>query len=119
MAQSCLNGLVETWEVAEVARLVRLTTNHSPSPEDRAGHLLCDADLAILGGPDSEYSRYVAGVRRDYGHVSEADFSKGRTAVLRRLLTLDPLFRTPKGRELWADQAHHNLTEELATLLTN
>lgn len=119
LAQSCLNGLVETWEVAEVARLVRLTTNHSPSPKDRAGHLLCDADLAILGGPDSEYSRYVAGVRRDYGHVSEADFSKGRTAVLRRLLTLDPLFRTPKGRELWADQAHHNLTEELATLLAN
>ncbi|MHA7176781.1 DUF4031 domain-containing protein [Arthrobacter sp. Sr24] len=116
LVQMSLNDMMEPSEVAEVARLVRLTATHSPSPEDDAGHLLCDADLAILGGSDSEYSRYVAGVRRDYAHVPAGDFTKGRAAVLRQLLALNPLFHTPKGRELWADQAHLNLTRELATL---
>ena len=117
LAQSSLNGTVKTSEVAEVARLVRLTATHSPSPEDDAGQLLCDADLAILGASDSEYSRYMTGVRRDYAHVPAGEFTKGRVAVLHYLLALTPLFHTTKGRELWAAQAHLNLTRELATLV--
>lgn len=116
LAQSSLNGMLKLEEVAEVARLVRLTATHAPSPKDVAGHLLCDADLAILGGSESEYSRYVAGVRRDYAHVPAVDFTKGRAAVLRHLLALDPLFHTTRGRELWAAQAHLNLTQELNML---
>lgn len=41
-------------EVAEVARLVRLTVTHDPAPGDLNGETLCDADLAILAtGPDT------------------------------------------------------------------
>lgn len=114
LAQSCLNTLVSPAECAEVARLVRLTGSHRPEMFDVDGQLLCDADLSILGSDPERYARYVAGVRRDYAHVSEADFAKGRAGVLRRLLALDPLFHTPKGKELWAAQARLNLTAELA-----
>ena len=101
-------------EAAEVARLVLLTSDHHPGPGDGAGALLCDADLSILGGEPDEYARYLAAVRQDYAHVGDADFAAGRAAVVRRLLELDPLFHTPRAKELWLDAARRNLEGELA-----
>jgi predicted metal-dependent HD superfamily phosphohydrolase len=101
-------------EVAEVGRLVRLTSDHHPEPGDDDGALLCDADLSVLGGEPDEYARYVADVRQDYAHIGDADFVAGRTAVVRRLLELDPLFHSGRARELWLDAAHRNLKGELA-----
>ncbi|AIY02621.1 hypothetical protein ART_3022 [Arthrobacter sp. PAMC 25486] len=118
LAQARLNKLLSVDETAEVGRLVRLTATHSPATGDIAGHLLCDADLAILGGEPQAYSRYVSGVRRDYAHVSEGDFAKGRAAVVRQLLALQPLFHTAKGKELWAARAQENLSRELSAILT-
>ncbi|MDQ0824043.1 putative metal-dependent HD superfamily phosphohydrolase [Arthrobacter sp. B2I5] len=106
-------GLPED-EVAEVARLVRLTSDHRPEPGDDDGALLCDADLSVLGGEPEEYARYLAAVRKDYAHIGDADFSAGRAAVVRHLLELDPLFHHPRARELWQDAAHRNLKGELA-----
>ena len=106
-------GLPEQ-EVDEVARLVRLTSDHRPDPGDTDGTLLCDADLSILGGGPEEYARYVAAVRKDYAHIGDADFAAGRAAVVRHLLNLDPLFHHPRARDLWQDAAHRNLEGELA-----
>lgn len=106
-------GLPEQ-EVDEVARLVRLTSDHRPDPGDTDGTLLCDADLSILGGSPEEYARYVAAVRKDYAHIGDADFAAGRAAVVRHLLDLDPLFHHPRARDLWQDAAHRNLEGELA-----
>ncbi|TJY67491.1 DUF4031 domain-containing protein [Arthrobacter sp. CAU 1506] len=100
-------------ETAEVVRLVLLTAEHSPGPLDASGALLCDADLAVLGGAPAEYRSYVRNVRQDYAHVADADFAAGRTAVVRRLLELDPLYRTPAAREKWLDHAKRNLSAEL------
>lgn len=100
-------------EVDEVARLVRLTAEHRPEPEDDAGALLSDADLSVLGGDPAAYSRYLAAVREDFAHIGEADFAAGRAAVVRRLLQLDPLFHTARGRELWQAAAYRNLQGEL------
>lgn len=100
-------------EVAEVARLVRVTASHRPEPDDDAGRLLCDADLEVLARPWPAYGRYVAAVREDYAHVPDADFAIGRAAVLRSLLETVPLYGTPTGRELWEDAARENLSAEL------
>ncbi|WP_026543474.1 DUF4031 domain-containing protein [Paenarthrobacter nicotinovorans] len=101
-------------DVAEVARLVRLTSNHSPEADDHAGALLCDADLSVLGGDQQAYARYLAAVREDYAHVSDDDFAKGRAAVVRHLLDLEPLFHGERAKGLWLDAARRNLTAELA-----
>lgn len=103
-------------EVAEVARLVRLTADHRPGEHDVGGKLLCDADLEVLARPRPAYRRYVAAVRRDYAHVPDADFAVGRTAVLRSLLETESLYGTPTGRELWEATARENLGSELAGL---
>lgn len=106
-------------EVAETARLVRLTSSHDPGTGDSAGALLCDADLSVLARPEPAYSRYVQAVREEYRHVNDADFAKGRTAVVRHLLKLDPLFHTAAGRNLWQDAARLNLQTELDRLERN
>ncbi|MFH5878862.1 DUF4031 domain-containing protein [Arthrobacter sp. NA-172] len=100
--------------VAEVARLVRLTSTHSPDMGDATGALLCDADLSILGAEPTAYARYLAAVREDYAHVSDADFAAGRATVVRQLLALDPLFHSERAKSLWLDAARRNLGAELS-----
>ncbi|NUT70267.1 DUF4031 domain-containing protein [Pseudarthrobacter sp. C4D7] len=106
-------GLPAT-EVAEVVRLVLLTSDHRPEPGDGDGALLSDADLSILGAGPEEYARYVAAVRRDYAHIGDADFAAGRAAVVRQLLDLDPLFHHRRAQDLWQTAAQRNLEGELA-----
>ncbi|MGW3182684.1 HD domain-containing protein [Kitasatospora sp. NPDC001119] len=102
--------------VAEVERLVLLTVGHDPAPDDRDGEVLCDADLAVLGGSPGAYAAYAAAVREEYGFVPAPDFAAGRAAVLRHLLALPDLYRTPAARERFTAAARANLTSELDTL---
>ncbi|MFF4371400.1 hypothetical protein [Streptomyces sp. NPDC001594] len=106
---------------AEVARLVRLTVTHDPAPGDTNGEALCDADLAVLAGdpgnPDA-YAAYAAAVRAEYAFVPDEAFRTGRAAVLRQLLDLPRLFRTPYGAAHWEAPARRNLATELAELTT-
>jgi predicted metal-dependent HD superfamily phosphohydrolase len=107
-------ALAGTPYAAEVGRLVRLTEHHDPAADDDAGQVLCDADLAILAADPQRYDAYVSGVRRDYAHVSDADFASGRAAVLRDLAGRDRLFHTAYAREHWEPPARLNLAAELA-----
>lgn len=102
--------------VAAVARLVRLTATHAPEPGDRDGEALCDADLAVLAGSPQQYAHYAAAVRREYAAVPEPAFREGRAAVLRRLLALPMLYRTPYGSRRWEATARFNLRAELELL---
>jgi len=103
-------------EVGEVARLVRLTITHDPAPGDLNGETLCDADLAILASDADTYRGYAAAVREEYAFVPEAAFRDGRSTVLRHLLALPRLFRTPYGAAAWEERARENLERELAEL---
>jgi predicted metal-dependent HD superfamily phosphohydrolase len=102
--------------VAEVARLVRLTATHDPDEGDDDGAVLCDADLAILGSSPDRYAAYAAAVREEYAAVPEEAFRAGRADVLRSLLGLPALFRTPAARERWEATARHNMETELMLL---
>lgn len=102
--------------VAEVGRLVRLTRTHRPMPDDRAGELLCDADLAVLAAGPDRYAEYVAGVRAEYAHVDDAAFAAGRAAVLRDLLAKPTLFHTPAARDRWEQRARRNVEDEIRRL---
>ncbi|MFH7593521.1 hypothetical protein WDV06_00245 [Streptomyces racemochromogenes] len=110
---------IDAARTAEVARLVRLTVTHDPAPGDTNGEALCDADLAVLAGrPDDPgaYAAYAAAVRAEYAFVPDEAFRTGRAAVLRQLLGLPRLFRTPYGAAHWEAPARRNLAAELASL---
>lgn len=102
--------------VAEVARLVRVTAGHQVAADDHKGAVLCDADLGILAADDERYDEYVAGVRREYAQVPDADFRAGRAIVLRALIDAPALFRTTYGHEHWEPRARENIDRELARL---
>jgi predicted metal-dependent HD superfamily phosphohydrolase len=86
------------------------------APEHDAYCVLLDADLAILGAEPNEYQAYVNGVRREYAHVPDDQWRSGRSAVLRHLLDLDPLYRTDAMRGARTARARANMAAELATL---
>jgi predicted metal-dependent HD superfamily phosphohydrolase len=115
-ARAGLRGLVDDERLAEVERLVLLTVDHDPGPDDADGAVLCDADLAVLASPPEAYAAYASAVRAEYGHLSDADFTRGRIAVLERLLDLPVLYRLPENAERWTATARANLTAELTLL---
>src|SRR3712207_1135088 len=92
-ARAGLRGLVPEARVEEVVRLVLLTAAHDPAPDDANGAVLCDADLAVLAGPPEAYAAYASAVREEHGHLSDAEFTAGRTAVLEHLLALPEIGR--------------------------
>jgi predicted metal-dependent HD superfamily phosphohydrolase len=102
--------------IAEVSRLVRLTASHDPSPGDRNGETLCDADLKILASSTDRYAGYTAAVRAEYAHVPQQTFRAGRSKVLRALLDAPAVYRTPHARQHWETQARSNIRAELHQL---
>lgn len=117
LAASMLPPLgVEAGQVAEVVRLVELTATHEPAPTDANGAVLCDADLAVLGGDPDLYATYAAAVRKEYEHVPDEEFRIGRIAVLERFASRYPLFHTTTARERWEQTARRNIDTELNLL---
>ena len=98
---------------ADVARLVGLTAGHATEDGDPDGELLCDADLAVLAGDESAYREYTAAIRREYAHVSDADFAAGRAQVLKALLELPSIYRLEPLRAAWEERARSNLRKEM------
>lgn len=115
LARDSLHGLaLPRYVTEEVCRLVLLTSAHDPPRDDADGSVLSDADLAVLAADSDSYERYVHAVRQEYAHVSDGDFARGRSAVLRSLLERRGIFRTSYGRTRWEAAARANLTRELA-----
>lgn len=106
---------LEQEDLNEVARLIRLTATHVPGSRDPNGELLCDADLAVLGGTPEAYARYVEQVRQEYAHAPRLDFVRGRFQILRELAGRD-LFQTARGRSL-NERARFNLVAECRSLV--
>ncbi|MEU4191154.1 hypothetical protein AB0E69_04590 [Kribbella sp. NPDC026611] len=106
---------VEPERVEEIGRLVRLTAKHDCAPDDRNGAVLCDADLRILSLPAARYDDYAAGIRQEYGHIADRDFSRGRMSFLQSLSETD-LYATPRGHAEWERQARDNLAREVDAL---
>ena len=103
-------------EIAEVARLIRLTKRHHVEAGDRLGALMVSIDLAILGADEAAYDAYAAGVREEYAHVPDDAFAAGRRVVLEAFLAAPVLFPDAEIRARLQGRARANLARELAAL---
>lgn len=79
--------------VEQVVALINLTAGHAgpgtvSGPDDLTfdDALVCDCDLAVLGGSEREYEQYRDGVRAEYAFVNDEQWSAGRRAVLESLI---------------------------------
>lgn len=118
LAEDALSGLGrEPRATEEVAALVRSTAEHE-LPADPASDeaVLHDADLWILASPAERFDEYCADVRREFAHVGDADFARGRTAVLTTFVERPRLYATNHAHERWTDDARANLRREIERL---
>jgi predicted metal-dependent HD superfamily phosphohydrolase len=102
--------------VDEAARLIRLTQGHYTGPDDTAGHVLLDADLAVLGADGPAYDAYARAIRREYAWVPEGAYREGRRRVLEGFLRRPRLYATEAMFASREGPARANLRREIASL---
>ncbi len=116
LARSELSAL--GWSTADIERVAALivgtATHHDPV--DLATAVLFDADLAILGTTPDGYEHYRSAVRLEYSHVADADWRRGRTAVLRAFMDRPAIYASSSGARRWERNAQANLAAELSAL---
>jgi predicted metal-dependent HD superfamily phosphohydrolase len=101
--------------MAERVRRLILATDPRAARSGRADEsLLIDIDRAILAAGPEEYEAYRLAIRREYGHVGDAQFAAGRGAFLKDCLTR-PIFTTPDFLAC-EEKARKNLQRELDAL---
>lgn len=100
--------------LGEMERLILLTKTHTPARQDRAGQVLIDADLAILGAAEPDYDAYAQAIRREYAWVEEAAYRRGRSAVLERFLQRPRIYSTDEMFARLESAARRNLQREIA-----
>lgn len=97
-----------------------LATVPAHSVEDPAAPLahLLDADLAIFAASPARYAEYATSVRREYAHVPDHDFARGRGQILESYLLMPKIYRSDAAAALWESRARENLLREITELST-
>jgi predicted metal-dependent HD superfamily phosphohydrolase len=95
-----------------VIRMIRATTDHDPKDLPPQARLFFDADLAILGTSREHYAEYCGAIRREYAHLSDAEFREHRNAVLDRLRSRPHIYFTESMRDRFEQQARANIEWE-------
>lgn len=106
------------WGIDKASDLV-LVTNPLVIPKNSDEFYMRDIDFSILGKPWERYDKYRRGIRKEYAHVSDEDFKKGRAAFLERYIeksSTSGLFYTDYFRNKYEMQARDNIKKELAIL---
>ena len=100
----------------ETARLILLTKGHRAEAGDRAGHVLLDADLAVLGADEATYDQYAAAIRREYAWVPEEQYRPGRARVLEDFLRRPRIYHTHEMYGRLEPCARQNVMHEARAL---
>jgi predicted metal-dependent HD superfamily phosphohydrolase len=102
--------------LAEVKRLILLTKRHDAAADDADGHILLDADLAILGADAARYDDYARAIRREYAWVADDACRAGRSGVLEGFLKRPRIYFTAALFQSHECPARRNLQRELNLL---
>lgn len=98
----------------EITRLILATNLRNPRTADLLEILMVDIDLTILGSDSASYETYRHDIRREYQHIPETDFKRGRAAILEHLLA-GKIYLSTDFQHL-EPAARKNLANELADL---
>lgn len=100
-----------------VVEAIEMTAGHAPITRSPIIDAVHDADLGILGASPERYDEYAAAIRVEYAHVTDEDFSEGRSRILRSFLAMPNIYVRPDmaSREI---EARRNLEREVRALAT-
>lgn len=101
--------------IDRVAELLSYIARHRAPRTDVDAQVLVDADLAMLAVSPQEYKKFRENLRAELSDVEETEYLRARRAVVKQLLSFNPLYQSPLG-EAWDSAARANLEVELAKL---
>ena len=93
-----------------------LNTRHQEMPMSRGGKFMVDIDLSGLGQSPARFNADGRDIRKEYAHIDDAVFNKGRAALFQRLLDRPTIYATPFFRDRYEEQARQNLSNSLRRL---
>eukprot|EP00879_Flechtneria_rotunda_P023478 GHRR01024835.1.p1 GENE.GHRR01024835.1~~GHRR01024835.1.p1 ORF type:complete len:167 (+),score=33.89 GHRR01024835.1:744-1244(+) len=93
--------------INKIKTYILATASHHHVEGDPDGDLMMDADLAILGAPLHKYIDYAVAVRKEYGHLSDEEYTKSRWVTnIAKLAVHMPLvvpWQTSYGADRYCD----------------
>ena len=114
-AQSLMECGASQEQIDRVRNLI-LATKHNAAPTEQDARLLVDIDLAILGSGAEQFDAYERAIRREYAHVPEQAFVRGRSQNLEKFLARPHIYLTDHFRDKFEAPARRNVTRSLAQL---
>ena len=94
-----------------------IATTHDHIPRNNDARLMVDIDLASLGTPPEIFDQNTANIRKEYSHVSDDHFRRGRAQFFKKMLENRPsIYLTPYFRERYEAQAQENIAKTIAIL---
>lgn len=122
--QNEANAVLEMWDVMDLlhperlrqaARAILATRPKLRQPIGPIGHVLRDADQAVLAGTYTEYLAYATRIRAEYPNLSPEAWKRGRSEFIRQMLAQDRIYLL-EGTEGHEKIARRNLMWELGKL---
>jgi predicted metal-dependent HD superfamily phosphohydrolase len=103
-------------KTVKVEQIILATQAHSPENLDEDGKIFLDLDLSILGADAEIYQNYSQAIRREYSHVWNFLYRRGRKRILENFLRRETIYFTDNLRDRFEKQARLNLANEIKEL---
>lgn len=99
-------------ERADAAAELVLVTTHTTRPADDRQRMICDADLAVLAKPWTDYADDVANIRAELGMADAEQWRTTRSTMLRFFEQRPSLYLLPEAARRWETVARANQHHE-------
>lgn len=101
--------------IQTTSQMILSTKIHTNAANSQDGHILLDADLAILGTTIQQYDTYAQAIRQEYSWLSETAYRTGRIHALQTFLQRARIYNTEPMYTTLEKSARENIRRELAS----
>jgi len=108
------NNILPLEDIKTVTHLIMATKDHISY--DLLSSIIIDLDLCVFGSSEKKYKKYAKSIRKEYGHVSQEDYVKGRTDVLNSFLNKENIYSNDFFGNLYEKKARTNIKSEIYLL---
>lgn len=97
--------------------LIMATASHfDPTFELDDGDTKLMMDIDLVGFATGDQTAITAGIRKEYAHVPETDYNKGRLQLMNMLLARPRIYRTDEFHALYEARARANIEAQARDL---
>ena len=109
-----LPSILDLWPGRNHERGIMATKHHKT--ENPVVAMLLDADMEVFSTSTNKYMRYARAIRKEYGHISDPDYRKGRINFLEGMLDRPKIYTSRAATPTMESTARANVEWELSAL---